>query len=137
MARCLVVDDSDVIRLVLSRILDRLGHETIETKDVCQAIDHAMAGEVDVVFLDWDMPNLAALDFLKGVAKAENLDIVLCATENDPQQFALARSAGARHHILKPYDAMSIRAIMAHVAPQPASETRTEDEAAPPVVRRA
>ena len=53
-----------------------------------------------MVLLDWDLPSMGALDFLRGVGnmpEEEKPAIILCATENDPQQFTLAKAAGAAH----------------------------------------
>ncbi len=61
---------------------------------------------------------LGALDFLRGVAEFEpekRPAIVLCATENDPQQFTLAKAAGAAHYLLKPFDRQSIEAKMTEI----------------------
>ena len=85
----------------------------------------------DAVFLDWDLPSLSALDFLRGVgelAPEARPAIVLCATENDHQQFTLAKAAGAAHHILKPMDKTSVSEILAEIgvldAANPAEEKR-------------
>ncbi|MEE9329736.1 MAG: response regulator [Parvularculaceae bacterium] len=131
MAQCLVIDDSDVIRFVLSRILGRLGHQAIDTKDIAEAVENCRAGSIDVVFVDWDMPGLVALEFLKGVAQLpseQRPEIVLCATENDPQQFALAKAAGAGQHILKPYDVTTIRAMLKHIGLHQPETPVDEDE---------
>lgn len=112
MARCLVVDDSEVVRGIASDILHELGHEALEAEDCPRAVTACEAG-VDVVFLDWDLPAMGALDFLRAAASMEPRPvIVLCATENDERQFALARSAGAPYHLLKPFDPGTIAAAM-------------------------
>lgn len=112
MARCLVVDDSEVMRGIASDILRDLGHDAAEAADSPHAVT-ACEGGVDVVLLDWDLPAMGALDFLRAAASMEPRPvIVLCAAENDPRQFALARSAGAPYHLLKPFDAATIAAAL-------------------------
>lgn len=117
MAKCLIVEDSEVIRLVARHIFEELGHEALEAGTAEEGILMCRDENVDCVFLDWDMPQLDALDFLQGVIKEENFtgEIVLCATENEPKQFALARAAGARYHLLKPFDPPSVRAVLMQV----------------------
>ncbi|MCI5044967.1 MAG: response regulator [Aquisalinus sp.] len=115
MATCLIVDDSEVIRLITRKILENLGHSAVEAPTAEEAVELCDADMPDVVFLDWDLPSLGALDFLKGLSeikKPQRPAVVLCATENDGQQFALARAAGARYHILKPYELSTIRAVL-------------------------
>lgn len=104
---CLVVDDSNVIREIAVRIIDDLGLEALQAENAAGAIELCKTRKPGAVLLDWDLPNMGALDFLRGAAELDadgKPEIILCATENDPQQFALAKAAGANHHILKPYD---------------------------------
>jgi len=108
---CLVVDDSEVIREIAMRIIADLGVDVAGAANASDGVAHCRETKTDVVFLDWDMPSMGALDFLRGAAEIEEShrpEIVLCATENDPQQFTLAKAAGARHHILKPFDKESL-----------------------------
>lgn len=104
---CLIVDDSEVIREIAVRIVTDLGLTAESFENAAAAIEHCCEHMTDVALLDWDLPSMGALDFLRGVMELDEdrrPEIILCATENDPQQFTLARAAGARHHILKPFD---------------------------------
>ena len=115
MAACLVVDDSDSMREVASEILTSLGHRVDEARSAADAAEHLTASGcvVDVVLLDWDLPQMGALDVLRAAATATRRpQIVLCATENDPRQFSLAKAAGAGFHVLKPYDRTTIARVM-------------------------
>ena len=110
---CLVVDDSEVIREIASRIITDLGLEAAQAENAALAIAHCRAEKPDAVFLDWDLPSMGALDFLHGIAEApegERPIIILSATENDPQQFKLAKAAGAAFHVLKPFDKVVLAA---------------------------
>ena len=107
MHTCLVVEDSAVIRVIMSEMLRELGFEAVECSTAPEAVDCCLSKTPKLVLLDWDLPNFGALDFLRGVgtmAAEERPLIILCATENDHQQFSLAKAAGAAHHILKPFD---------------------------------
>ena len=119
MARCLIVDDSEAMREIANEHLTALGHEVVEAGDaetalsalICAPSDGA---SIDLVLLDWDLPGLGALDVLRAAADlAARPEIVLCATEHDPRQLQLAAAAGARHHVLKPFDADAIRQVVA------------------------
>ncbi|MHA7873744.1 MAG: response regulator, partial [Hyphococcus sp.] len=94
------------------RIIKDLGLETAEAETAGGAIEYCREHKPAVVMLDWDLPSMGALDFLRGAASLAQEDkpaIILCATENDPQQFTLAKAAGAEHHILKPFDKAAIQ----------------------------
>ena len=117
MPTCLVVDDSEAMREILADHLSVLGHEVREVGAATEAVAALeSAAPIAVVFLDWDLPALGALDVLRAAASMPvRPEIVLCATEHDPRQLRLASAAGARHHVLKPFDARSIAAVMAEI----------------------
>ena len=96
---CLVVDDSSVIREIAIRIIADLGLETGEASDAAAAIEYCRANKPALVLLDWDLPSMGALDFLKAAAEfdpEEKPEIILSATENDPQQLALDSKRAVR-----------------------------------------
>jgi two-component system chemotaxis response regulator CheY len=118
MKTCLIIEDSDIVREIAVRIMRELSLEPIEVESPEAALDRCRQAKPDVVMLDWDLPSFGALDFLRGAAELEPEQrpvIVLCATENDPQQFTLAKAAGAAHYLLKPYDRASIEAKFAAI----------------------
>lgn len=118
MKNCLIVEDSALLREISVRILKDIGVETREVATAAEGVEACKARKPDAVLLDWDLPQFGALDFLKGVGAFEADQrpvIVLIATENDHQQFTLARAAGAAHHILKPFDADTLKAKLAEI----------------------
>jgi len=107
MKTCLVVEDNAIIREITVTILTELGLKAIEFSNASEAVAHCGNEKPDLVMLDWDLPAMGALDFLQGAGKLteeQRPQILICATENDPQQFALAKAAGARYYLLKPFD---------------------------------
>ncbi|MEM8936611.1 MAG: response regulator [Pseudomonadota bacterium] len=108
---CLIVDDSRVIREITIRIISDLDLNAVGVESAQAGLEHCRVNRVHAVMLDWDLPDMGALDFLRGAADFApdaKPQIILCATENDQQQFSLARAAGAAHHILKPYDRSAV-----------------------------
>ncbi len=115
---CLIVEDSDLIRTIAVRLLTDLGVEPGEARSSGEAIVSCAQRPPDAVLLDWDLPAMGALDFLRGIAALapeSRPPIILCATENDPQQFTLARAAGAGHHVLKPFDRKMLADVLAEI----------------------
>lgn len=116
MKNCLVVEDSALMRQISVRLLKELGVEPREAEAAAAAIDMCREKKPDAVLLDWDLPAMGALDFLRGVggfAPDARPAIILVATENDHQQFTLAKAAGAAHHMLKPFDLDTLRTKLA------------------------
>lgn len=107
MKSCLVVDDSKVIRRVARRILEELEFAIEEAVDGEQALNACEKMMPDVVLLDWNMPVMDGLEFLKRIRGRGDLRqpvVVFCTTENDMSHIRLAMEAGADEYIMKPFD---------------------------------
>jgi len=118
MKLCLVVDDSKVIRKVARRILEELNFEIEEAVDGQDALDACGRNMPDVVLLDWNMPVMDGLEFLKAVRAKEGVEqpiVVFCTTENDMSHIRVAIEAGANEYIMKPFDREIIEAKFSQV----------------------
>ncbi len=62
---CLIVDDSRIIRKVARRIVEGLGFEVDEAADGAEALAYCASVMPDVVLLDWNMPVMDGLTFLR------------------------------------------------------------------------
>jgi two-component system chemotaxis response regulator CheY len=104
---CLVVDDSRVVRKVARRILEAHGFEVAEAGDGQQALDACHAQMPDCVLLDWNMPVMNGLDFLKRLRAEYGPDkppVVFCTTETEMTAIEQAITNGAQEYIMKPFD---------------------------------
>lgn len=129
MKSVLIVEDSSLVREIAARIVKDLGLESLEAETPAAAIDMCKAKLPDAILLDWDLPNFGALDLLHGVGVIgadPRPAIILLATENDPQQFTLARAAGAGFHILKPFERQSIAAALVEAGVMEGPAARAE-----------
>ncbi len=118
MKLCLVVDDSRVIRKVARRILEELNFEVEEAVDGQDALDACDRNLPDVVLLDWNMPVMDGLQFLKNLRGRPNVEqpiVVFCTTENDMSHIRMAIEAGANEYIMKPFDREIIEAKFSQV----------------------
>lgn len=107
MKRCLVVDDSAVIRKVARRILEGLGFDIIEAEDGSKAVEKCLEAMPEAILLDWNMPVMDGYEFLKALRQLPGGDqpkVVFCTTENDVGHIAKAIHAGADEYIMKPFD---------------------------------
>ena len=107
MRSCLVVDDSKVIRKVARHILETLNFNVEEAEDGREALSRCEASMPDVILLDWNMPVMSGMEFLRTL-RQKNLanppKIVFCTTENDMAHIRAAIEAGADEYVMKPFD---------------------------------
>lgn len=107
MKSCLIVDDSTVVRKVARRILEDMDFIVDEAEDGQEALDKCRQEMPDAILLDWHMPIMGGLEFLKllrAYVGGSNAYIVFCTTENDIGQIAQAMRAGADDFMMKPFD---------------------------------
>ena len=105
---CLVVDDSRVVRKIARRILEAGGYAVTEAEDGSKALDACRAAMPDCVLLDWNMPVMNGIEFLKALRKEygpENPPVLFCTTETDMAFIEQAIEHGAQEFIMKPFDA--------------------------------
>ena len=118
MKSCLIVDDSKVIRMVAKKILQELGFETSEAEDGEIAYQLCLAKLPDAVLLDWNMPNMNGIEFLRKLRELPGGDapmVVFCSTENDIEHIQEAIMSGANEYIMKPFDSEILQAKFSQV----------------------
>lgn len=107
MKSCLIVDDSKVIRKVARHILETMEFNVSEAADGQEALDHVMHEQPDVILLDWNMPVMSGMDFLRAYRStivAPNAKVIFCTTENGVAHIQAAIEAGADEYVMKPFD---------------------------------
>ena len=104
MAKILIIDDSEVIRTLLTDYLSDLGHEISQACDGQEGIDMALTGEYDIIFCDIHMPRKNGYEVFKVVSAAKpNVHFIM--TDSLPGELAeMALEAGAHHCLTKPFD---------------------------------
>jgi two-component system chemotaxis response regulator CheY len=105
--RALVVDDSRPIRRIEGEILRELGFETTDACHGKEALERLESAPLpDVVLVDWNMPEMDGLEFIKTVrrdARYAGLVMLMVTTESETDQMLRALSAGADEYLMKPF----------------------------------
>jgi two-component system chemotaxis response regulator CheY len=106
MRSCLIVDDSKVIRKVARHILETLEFAVDEAEDGREALARCEASMPDVILLDWNMPVMSGMEFLRALRQTDLVQpkVVFCTTENDIGHIRAAIEAGADEYVMKPFD---------------------------------
>lgn len=106
--RALVIDDSRAMRAILRHFLEQLGFEVFEANHGQEGLDRLhQVGEVDLAMVDWNMPEMNGLDFVRAV-RGENgghpdLRLMMVTTETELDRVSEALEAGANEYVMKPF----------------------------------
>jgi len=113
--KALVADDSKVMRGIVMTTLrgSQLAEfEFIEAENGEEALEKFNPNEIDMVFIDWNMPKMTGVDFTRkarGKAGAQDTPIVLVTSEKAMGKMEMALDeAGASAYVCKPFTSEDI-----------------------------
>ena len=125
--KILIVDDEDLARARLNRMLDTLQMKHIdEASNADEAIEKVKKSKYDLVFLDINMPQVSGLELgyeLKYLD--ENISIIF---QTAYEEHALkAFDIGAIDYLVKPYSLEQVKEALARVQKLVAADTKKDD----------
>lgn len=117
MARILIVDDIFTNRLLLSEIVGDLGHEYLEADNGKKALDLLLANDIDIVFMDIEMPVMNGLETTRNIREtlpvAKRKTPVVALTAHNPDLFFEDyHDAGFDQLLTKPYSINKITSVI-------------------------
>jgi two-component system chemotaxis response regulator CheY len=109
MKNILVVDDSRIMRNIVKNTFDllKIPSNYMEATDGEEALRILGTQRIDLVLLDWNMPGISGIDFLKKVRSTERyktLPIVMITSESAKLNVVEAIKSGITAYFTKPID---------------------------------
>ena len=113
--RILIVDDFATMRRVIRNLLEELGYsikkmrEAENGREAMEILDEA---EIDLVVLDWNMPETPGIETLRWLRKHETrsqIPVLMVTAEATREQIVEAAEIGVNAYILKPFTADTLR----------------------------
>lgn len=108
--KALVVDDSRVMRNMVRQALQKTelaDWDFVEAEDGADALEKFKPDEIDIVFADWNMPNMSGIELVREIRKmesAEEIPIIMVTSEKSMGKVETALDeAGADEYICKPF----------------------------------
>ncbi len=103
--KILLVDDSKTMRNIQKGILSQLGYTDLEEAcDGLDALSKVGAYGPDLLLVDWNMPNMDGLTFVKQYrAKGGKSPIIMVTTESEKARVVEAIKAGVNNYVVKPF----------------------------------
>jgi two-component system chemotaxis response regulator CheY len=106
--RALIVDDSKAMRALIARML-----RASDFDDIVEATNGVDAfrclrdtGSFDVVLVDWNMPQMTGIEFIRRVRSSgmlEDASVVMVTSETAIEKVAEALESGADEYLMKPF----------------------------------
>ena len=107
MIKILVVDDSIIMRNIVKNTFADLKHpfKCFEAENGKHALQLLESNDVTIIFLDWNMPEMDGIGFLKKVRampQYADLPIIMVTSERGKFSVVEALQSGATDYIVKP-----------------------------------
>ncbi|GIW73631.1 MAG: two-component system response regulator [Phycisphaerales bacterium] len=103
--KILLVDDSKTMRNIQKSVLSQLGYTEIEEAcDGQDALSKVKAFGPDLMLVDWNMPNMDGLSFVKAYRQSDKTTpIIMVTTEAEKSRVIEAIKAGVNNYVVKPF----------------------------------
>jgi len=104
-ANILIVEDEASQRKLLADFLKNEGHKVISAPNGTEALNLVKNQHVEIILLDYKMPDMTGLDVLKEVRKINpEIDVVIITAFGTIDAAVTAIKEGARDYLTKPVD---------------------------------
>lgn len=121
----LLAEDNDLNALVLVRMLESLGCRTTRVTTGADALAAIREQRFDVVFVDWQMPEMDGLEAVRRIRRMEErraTPIVVVTANARPEDRETCLRAGADEYLAKPVRDAELRAALALLVRPPRGE---------------
>ena len=106
MAKILVVDDEDDVRLVTQTILKKAGHEVIEAAGGGECLKILESHKPDMIILDVMMPDMGGWEVCEKIKSNKGLSdipVIMFTVMGEMQDMRHSRGTGADAHVSKSF----------------------------------
>ena len=109
----LIVDDEEMMRNLLEKILSREGYRLLTATDGIEALETLKSENVSLVISDMKMPRMDGFELLK-IIKREyaNIGIIIMTAYGDTYTVKDALLLGADEYITKPFKSYEISLVV-------------------------
>jgi DNA-binding NtrC family response regulator len=111
-SQILIVDDEELYRRALERILARAGHGVVTARDAAEAMAIVSAEPLDLVLCDIRMPGISGLELVRQIRDVDpDLPCIVVTGYGSAEQSIEALHAGAFWYLEKPFEQRSLDVV--------------------------
>ncbi|MCL2756838.1 MAG: response regulator transcription factor [Coriobacteriia bacterium] len=103
MARILIVDDEDAIRVGLKEYAEFLGFEVAEAKDGMEAVSLCREADFDVIVMDVMMPRMDGFTAVKEIKKTKDIPVLMLSARGEEYDKLFGFEVGIDDYVTKPF----------------------------------
>jgi CheY-like chemotaxis protein len=121
----MIVDDDELQRRLLAQVLIEERLELIHAATGIEALRLLGKRRPDLIIMDIDLPEIDGIEVtrrIKALGRFASVPVLMLTGHVEPQLFVDSLQAGASDFVLKPFDGTAIRAAVARLLVNPASE---------------
>ncbi|MCP4677184.1 MAG: response regulator [Deltaproteobacteria bacterium] len=129
MARILIVDDEDLTRRRVVRLLNESGHEVFEATDGFDGLARVHEHNPDLIIVDFIMPKMNGYQFcasLRAIANHKETPVVLMSVRTDRVGASFIDRFDVRDAISKPFEDEALLAVIDNVIRSETPEARAQ-----------
>ena len=106
--KILTVDDSKSVRHMIGMTVELLGYEVLEAENGVEGLKvlEQNVGNVAMILLDWNMPEMDGITFLKTIKaddRFKEIPVTMVTTESERDKMIEAIRCGAKTYVAKPF----------------------------------
>jgi two-component system, chemotaxis family, chemotaxis protein CheY len=104
--KVLMIDDSRTMRNIQKNVLKTFAEcDCVEAGDGLEGLTALAANpQFDLILVDWNMPNMDGLSFVKRFReKDKGTPVIMVTTEAEKQRIVEAIKAGVNNYVIKPF----------------------------------
>jgi two-component system chemotaxis response regulator CheY len=102
--RALIVDDTAIMRMIVSRVMREADYDVSEATNGAEAIQTYFTWRPDIVIMDLAMDGIDGTTAIRGILQVDpQARIVVCSSTSDAQTVVTVLKLGAKGYITKPF----------------------------------
>ncbi len=109
--KVLLIEDDAAIRAVVAEVCRRDGYDVIEAGAGRQGVQTAIAGEPDIIVLDWVLPDISGIEVCRELRRqGVTCTIIMLTGRSSKVDEVVGLEVGADDYVTKPFDARALSA---------------------------